>query len=300
MPAECPPGIIKLVETIPLRNTHTALKWSAVNHVHPLPGHAGPTALALCDGSVSDKEEDIDENSNEFLPVSVEKGLDSQEKINPKAEEKSDPKAEEKSNAKAEEKTNPKAEEKSNHVLSAREKLERLRMAVKKQDAEKKGEVDAKNQEVKEDVEAAKEEVQKEQLKPKKKNDSKNHNTKRNITEKKNGNGKCGKSEEKKKSKEQNQKEKKQVKCQKPGKTLAKEEAVVAVVSKEEDEKNTGKKRKALSMTKKCYTSRAYHQVYDLAKKNGDPEAMANARDASYKAGLQWEDLYGERALVSA
>ena len=74
----------------------------------------------------------------------------------------------------------------------------------------------------------------------------------------------------------------------------------MAVVSKEEDEKNSGKKRKALSMTKKCYTSRAYHQVYDLAKKNGDPEARAKARDASYKAGFAMgRSLWGTRVGFS-
>lgn len=253
MPAECPAGIKEMVEVIPLRLTHTALKSTSLQKA-PLP--QANSILALCDGSVNENDEDVNEDGHEFLPVCVEKGLDS--------------------------------EQKSNHKLSAHEKLERLRMALKKQDAEKK-------EEVREDVEAAKKEDQKEQNK----NDGKNHNTKRNITEKnEKKKEKCDKSDEKKKLKENKQKEKKQDKSQKPSKSKhAKEEAVVP---KDLQKKDNGKKRKALSMTKKCYTSRAYHLVYDLAKKNDDPEAKAKARDASYKAGLQWEELYGQPALVSA
>lgn len=264
MPAQCPEGITQLVASIPLRLTNNAVKLKAVNPMVPLTGSVGVT-LAICDGTLNEKEDD-----DGLLPGSMEKGLDS--------------------------------DDRRNHPLSTREKLERLRMAVKKQDAEKKGEVDTKKEEVVKNAEDAKKEDRKEKCPQKSKQETKHHNTKKKTTEKKNG--KCDKSEEKKHPKENEKKQKEkqhdQDKCETNEKKHAKQKLAKQVVPKEDGEKDKGKKRKALSMTKKCYTSRAYHVVYDLAKKNGDPEAKAKARDASFKAGLQWEDLYGEHALVSA
>jgi len=50
-------------------------------------------------------------------------------------------------------------------------------------------------------------------------------------------------------------------------------------------------------MTKKCYTSRAYHEVYDRAIKVGELDAKQKARDASFRAGLEWEKIYGKAAI---
>ncbi len=54
-------------------------------------------------------------------------------------------------------------------------------------------------------------------------------------------------------------------------------------------------------MTKNCYTSRAYHEVYDKAVKAGElDDAKQKAREASFKAGLEWEKTYGKAAIQAS
>lgn len=60
-------------------------------------------------------------------------------------------------------------------------------------------------------------------------------------------------------------------------------------------EKKEEKPRRALSMTKKCVTSRAYHRVMDANKHLPKEEAKVLARQASYEAGVDWEKEYGSK-----
>jgi len=112
MPAACPEGIMDVIKSMPLRLTNLALKMDSMMCLQAL-SDSKPVA-AICDGSVHEQESTV-------LPL-LEKALDtfdnSQDDVTVHA-------------------SIPGASEKSTS-LTTLEKLEKLRAAMKKQDAAKK------------------------------------------------------------------------------------------------------------------------------------------------------------------
>ena len=264
MPAACPTGIMEVIKSMPLRLTNLAMKMDTIMGMQV---HSDSKPLAaICDGSVSEQDSTL-------LPL-LEKALDTFDNSQVGATvHESIPAASEKSTS-----------------LTTLEKLEKLRAAVKKQDAAKKECIEGTT-----DVKSKSQDDGRPEKDRKKKDD-----TKKGKTDSKQ-NAKGDKSKEKdiekeklaqQKGKGQNHKDK--TKGQKTKHRMEKKQTEKTVDKK-------GGKRKQLSMTKKCYTSRAYHEVYDRAIKAGElDDAKPKAREASFKAGLEWEKIYGEAAIQAS
>ena len=161
MPAACPEGIMDVIKSMPLRLTNLALKMDSMMCLQAL-SDSKPVA-AICDGSVHEQECTV-------LPL-LEKALDtfdnSQDDVTVHA-------------------SIPGASEKSTS-LTTLEKLEKLRAAMKKQDAAKKecveGNTDVKRKSPEKDAKKGKtnskvKDIEKEKLEQQKKGQNHKEKTK--------------------------------------------------------------------------------------------------------------------------